>query len=154
MKGKTIVGILLVFITGLPLAQVSAENEQLVLIGHEGVADALEKDDIRQIFMGKKTRWADGTKIMFVVFADKEAYVNFLKAYVGKTYSQYRNYWKKQVFTGKGRMPQSFENSDQLIRFVSGTAGAISFISADSIVAESSLKVLSIINRGKGGENL
>jgi ABC-type phosphate transport system substrate-binding protein len=107
---------------------VLADTKPMVIITHQNVADSLKKEEIKEIFLGKKTRWKDNSTILFVVLTDDTVYPTFLKDYVSKTTLQYVNYWKQQVFTGKGRMPKSFANSKDVMQFVAETPGAISFI--------------------------
>ena len=105
---KTCSGFLLLFV-GFFISNICyGDQYNVVLIAHKSVPNSISKESIKQIFLGKKTRWDGDTKIVFAVSSDKNTCIPFLKEYVGKTYSQYRNYWKKQVFTGKGRMPMSF----------------------------------------------
>ena len=104
--------------------------QEFVLVTHKYVEDALDRDDVKHIFLGKKTRWANNTSITFVLPADRELCALFFKEYLGKSYTQYFNYWKKQVFTGKGRMPVLLQNEQELLTFVAQTQGAISFVPA------------------------
>jgi len=101
------------------------------IITNENVpASTLDRDDVKQIFLGKKTTWDNGAKIVFVVQARTEASDLFLKTYVLKNAYQYDIYWKKQVFTGKGKAPKSFSSDQDLVQFVSQTPGAIGYVSS------------------------
>jgi ABC-type phosphate transport system substrate-binding protein len=105
--------------------------EDVLIIANESVTESsLDRDDIKQIFLGQKTVWDDGTKIFFVVQDRTKAGDTFLKTYLQKTASQYDNYWKKQVFTGQGRAPYSFSSNQELVEFVSRTPGAIGYAAA------------------------
>lgn len=146
MKKRIIIGGILGLLIVLAMLDVRATDEQLVIIGHKDVADSLKKEDIKQIFLGRKTRWANDEKILFVVFVEKDTYTIFLKKYVGKTVFQYKNYWKKQVFTGKGRMPKAFKTSEEVIKYVSSTEGAISFTMSQDVPADDSVKIIAIEN--------
>jgi len=122
--------IFLWFCLGLVNALVSAQEAakpQFVIIGHAGVSEILTHDEIKQIFLGRMTR-KNGNSLGFIILKDKTVYAAFLKASVGKTVAQYTNYWKKQVFTGKGRMPKMFEDPADVQAYVAETEGAISFL--------------------------
>ena len=146
MKKRIIIGGILGVLIALSMLDVWAAEKQLVIIGYKDVADSLKKEDIKRIFLGRKTRWVNDEKILFVVFAEKETYTTFLKEYVGKTVFQYKNYWKKQVFTGKGRMPKAFKTSDEVIKYVSSTEGAISFTMSQDVPDDDSVKIIVIEN--------
>ncbi len=137
MKRICLAGLLFVIILAIHVSPLFADNSsEISLIGHPALTDSLTREQVKQIFLGRKTRWDDGTKIVFVLLHDKTIYKDFLKHYIGKTYSQYRNYWKKQVFTGKGRMPKTFGTVEELVNFLTATPGAISFARSQDIAPE------------------
>lgn len=143
LQSSLIFSLLLSFAMGAVAAETSSTPEAIVIISHKDVSDSLKKSDIEQIFLGKKTRWANDAAIYFAVLTEESVYQTFLKDYINKTTIQYTNYWKKQVFTGKGRMPKSFSTSQDIIKFVAETPGAISFVLArDADV--SAVKILSL----------
>ncbi len=115
----------------------------VVLVCHKSVPeDSLTRRDIKNIFLGKKTEWADSQKIVFVTLKGSEAHEFFLREYLGKTMFQYANYWKKQLFTGKGRPPRSFDTDTELIKYVANTKGAIGYVSSGA--DRDSVKVVSV----------
>ena len=115
----------------LPVFTGTACAENVVIIGNADVSDSsLSSEDLRNIFLNKKTRWSDGKKIVFVTLRASDTHNAFLKQYIRRTVSQFRNFWKKQVFTGKGKMPVSFATEKEMVDFVSRTEGAIGYISA------------------------
>jgi len=116
---------------------------QFIVIGNESVPETLLRKEMKQIFLGRMTS-KDGNPIGFVIFTEKEVYAAFLKLSVGKTITQYTNYWKKQVFTGKGRMPMAFKNSAEVLEYVAETEGAISFLPPDDIVDTESVHLITV----------
>ena len=145
MRHTIAAGILCIqlFIGSCVLEPLLAEAQEIVLIGNADITETLEAEEIKQIFLGKKTRWADNSKIHIVLFNNKEAYTTFVKDYIGKTYTQYRNYWKKQVFSGKGRMPKSYSTLDELLDYLAETKGSISFMPLQEFEHDS-VKILRI----------
>ncbi len=142
MKQMFIIG-LLTLIAGSLHTVSFADDEGIVIIAHKTVAASLKKKDIKKIFLGEKTRWDNNEKIEFVVLKDKKTYKKFLKQYVGKTLSQYRNFWKIKVFSGMDRMPKSFKNESDVISYVSETEGSISFVTSKQAY-ESNVKIISV----------
>jgi ABC-type phosphate transport system substrate-binding protein len=100
-----------------------------VVVANMGVsAGALAKTDIQAIFLGTKTRWDDGMPVKIAVLEGGGASKAFLRNIVGKTPSQFENYWQKLVFAGKATAPKTFDDSSGVIKFVSGTSGAVGFV--------------------------
>ncbi|MDM8535434.1 hypothetical protein QUF70_01635 [Desulfobacterales bacterium HSG17] len=116
--------------------------ENIIIICNKDVSEtALDKTDIIKIFLGKKTEWQDSQKINFAIMRNDSLHKAFLKQHIGKTKSQFRNYWRKKVFTGKGRAPKKLDSSELMVQFVAKTSGAVGYISEESL--HSSVKKLS-----------
>jgi ABC-type phosphate transport system substrate-binding protein len=103
-------------------------QDVLLIVNADVPGDSITASDVKNIFLCKKTDWGNGSKITFFTTEEDATLSVFLKDYVGKSSSQYRTFWKKQVFTGKGKMPQSSGNDNEMVELVSGTGGAIGFV--------------------------
>jgi ABC-type phosphate transport system substrate-binding protein len=116
----------------------------VVVVANKNVSQsALSADNLKAIFLGQMTTWQNGAKLEFVTLKDNsEVHEEFLKKFIGRSPAQFGNYWKQQVFTGKGRMPKQFDSESQLIDFVSSTEGAIGYVSGGA--AKGITKVISI----------
>ncbi len=107
----------------------SAEASVVTVVCNESVtADKLTKDNIQEMFMGRKTRWNDGQKIVLSTLKEGPAHEAFLNEYVESTPQQFLTHWKKQVYTGRGKMPMSFNTTQELIDFVKKNPGAIGYV--------------------------
>lgn len=132
MKIKLIVFIMvLCIIPGLCFA-----GDAVVITNPSVSETTLSKKDVGNIYLGKKTSWSDGSKIIFVVLTGGDTHDTFLNSYVGKTASQFKTFWKKQVFTGKGSPPKEFDSDQAMIDFVAQTAGAMGYVSAGADVSK------------------
>ncbi len=109
----------------------AAEAMDVVIVANKDVKETeLTKKDIQTIFLGKKAKWGDKSKIVIVTQGKGKTHVSFLKNLVSKTSAQFANYWKKLVFTGKGKMPKSFKTEKDLLTFVAKTKGAVGYVSS------------------------
>lgn len=126
----------LVLLMMIPLVSSSAfAGEIRVITGQKTPTDTLSDDMIQSIFLGKKTSWPDGNAVEFVVLSSGDTHDVFLKTYVKKSASQFKIYWNKQVFTGKGKNPKSFDSESDLLAYVAGKAGTVGYVSASTDVA-------------------
>ncbi len=123
-------------------ARASSAADGIVIITHKDVAEsAISKSDLKNIYLGKKSKLG-GKKVTIITLKSGDTHKSFLKQYVSKTESQFKKYWKKQVFTGKGKTPKSFKKESDLVAHVAKTKGAIGYISSSS--SNDSVKVLTI----------
>lgn len=117
-------------------------GDVLIITNKNMPETSISREDVKDIFIGKKTNWANDEAITFVILEDGQTHQLFLQNYVKRTPAQYSRFWKKQIFTGKGRKPKSFKTEEALIDYVADTDGAIGYISTES--ASSKVKVMSI----------
>ncbi|MBN1381388.1 MAG: substrate-binding domain-containing protein [Deltaproteobacteria bacterium] len=130
--------------TVIMVAATCALAADVVVVANKSVAQSsLSKDSLNAIFLGKMTSWKNGARLEFVTLKDNSpVHEDFLSQFIGRTAMQFSNYWKQQVFTGKGRMPKQFASESELIEYVSGTDGAIGYVSAGA--AKDSVKIINI----------
>ena len=105
-------------------------QQALVICNKTVPHDSLSSSDIQQIFLGRKTRWADDQKVSFVIMKDGEVHTEFLRSYVSKTPSQYQAFWRKMIFTGQAGLPLTFNTPEEVLAYISGTPGAIGYVPA------------------------
>ncbi len=82
--------------------------------------DSLSGDDIRSIFLGQTTK-IKGRTVVLAILKGGPAHTAFLKSMVRKTPTQFRNYWRRLVFTGKALAPRAFKTEKALLAFVAKT---------------------------------
>jgi hypothetical protein len=99
--------------------------------------------DLRAIFMGTKTRFADGSHAVPVTLRGGPVHEVFLKNYVGEDPEEFRAQWRKVVFTGQGAMPKAFDSESALIEYVAATPGAVGY--ASRISSQDNVKLLAAV---------
>lgn len=100
-----------------------------VIVNPDVVAGNLSISSLRNIFLGKKSYWENGSKIVPVVLKEGKTHQVFLGKYIHKTPHQFASYWRRMIFTGKGSPPQIVNSEKELLEFVQETFGAIGYIS-------------------------
>lgn len=104
--------------------------QDVVIIASPDVpVESISASELQSIFLGKKTTWKNGSKIIFFTLKDGDIHTVFLKNYVEKTASQYKNFWQHLVFSGKAKMPESVDNERQMVARISDATNAIGYVS-------------------------
>lgn len=133
MKAKLNIVFIFLAVVGMALSSpyAAAMEEAIVIIANKNVPDSsLSIEEVKRIFLAKKRLWRDGSKIEFVTLKGCVAHDVFLKSYLEKTPSQYDSYFKNLVFTGRGKALRTFSTEAELVKYVSGTDGAIGYVSS------------------------
>ena len=115
----------------LCLASTAAFADVVVIANKNVPETSMSKERVKNIFLGKVVKWQDGSRIRFVTLKG-DSHKSFLKEYIGRSEAQYKTYWKKILFTGKGSMPKSFDTEQEMAQYVANTKGAIGYISKNT----------------------
>ncbi|GLX84712.1 hypothetical protein tloyanaT_09640 [Thalassotalea loyana] len=114
--------------------------EVVVIVGAAN-ANSVAGSDVSRIFLGKLKKFGDGSSVTPVnLAAGSPVREAFEKNALGKSSSQIKAYWSKQVFSGKGKPPKELGSDADVINFVSSNPGAIGYVDAGSV--NDSVKVI------------
>jgi hypothetical protein len=131
----------LILLWGLIAGWSAASAQDVVVVANKSVPiSAISASDLRAIFLGTKTRFADGSHAVPVFLKGGPVHEVFLKNHVGETPDQFRVRWQKAVFTGQGAMPKTCDNESALLEYVATTPGAIGYVS--HISPQDNVKIL------------
>ncbi|MDA8139592.1 MAG: hypothetical protein M0036_13160 [Desulfobacteraceae bacterium] len=120
-----------------------AAAEDFVVVAHKDLGvNTVTSAELESIFLGKMSTWSSGEKVTIAILDEDATLEKFLAKYVHKTASQFNNYWKQMVFTGKAGMPDTFKTPAEIISFVGSHPGAISFVPAAA--ASGAVKTLTV----------
>ena len=112
----------------------SEASGDLIFIANKSVPeDSVSTKDLKNIFIGKKKKWQDNSTITIAINNTESIHMELLHKYVRRSPAQFRNIWKRMVFTGEGKFPKSFSSSEKVIEFVASKTGAIGYIDADQV---------------------
>lgn len=94
----------------------------------------IDESFIKKVYLGKAKSFEDGAKIEMYTLGDADAAtVEFREKVLNKTNSQYKSYWSKLVFTGKGTPPKEMSNANEMINEVKRNTNTIGFIASDKV---------------------
>lgn len=113
-----------------------------VVVNKANRSETLSANDLRQIFLGKKTAWPDSKPVVFILQEDSAVHEAFLRKIVKKSPQQFLLYWKKALFTGKGGVPHEVPGDREVKEYVASNPSAVGYISKDAV--DDSIKVLEI----------
>lgn len=121
-----------------------AQAQDVVLVANKSVQiSEIREADLRAIFTGAKTRFADGSHAVPVALKGGPAHEVFLRNHLNESPDEFRAQWRKAVFTGQGAMPRTFDSESALIQHVASTPGALGYVSR--ISPQDNVKSLSTV---------
>jgi ABC-type phosphate transport system substrate-binding protein len=108
-----------------------AADYQFIVHPDTGTA-TLSKEDVRNVLLGNKGKWDNGTVIKLAVLSGGPTHDKVINDITSRTADQFDKYWKKQVFTGKGVMPEAMADDAAMVAFVARTPGAFGYVSGSA----------------------
>ncbi len=130
---KKILLLFVILITGLLLSTQALASDLAIVVNKSNVIDSISSNELKKIFLGKKSRWENGEKIRLFCQQVGDVHKAFTKSFVKKSPQQFYTYWNKILFTGKGRPPMELKNDTEMLKFVAADQNAIGYISRDSL---------------------
>ena len=121
----------IILVAGLASSVVHAE---VAVIVNASNTNSVASSDISRIFLGKMKSFNDGSSAVPVNLKSTLATRGeFEDKALGKSSSQVKAYWSKQLFSGKGKPPKELASDADVINFVSSTPGAIGYVEASNV---------------------
>jgi hypothetical protein len=122
----------------------AARAQDVVLVVNKKVQiSEMKAADVRAIFIGAKTRFADGSHAVPVTLKGGPVHEVFLKNKLGLTPDEFRAQWRKEAFTGQGAIPKAFDSESALIAYVALTPGAVGY--ASRVSAQDNVKSVTTV---------
>jgi hypothetical protein len=108
----------------------AAYAQDVILVANPSVSiSEISAADLRAIFLGAKTRFADGSHAVPVILKGGAVHEVFLRKHLGEGPDEFRAQWRKEVFTGEGAMPKACDSEAALLEYVAATPGALGYVS-------------------------
>ena len=102
-----------------------------LVIANRGVKeDHISVKTLKDLYTGRTSYWEGGEHVVIAVLADKTD--EALSQASGMDASQFRTFWQRLVFSGRGQEPKEAPDIATLVRVVAATRGAISLAPPDA----------------------
>jgi len=143
MPSRVLPLLLILALTAPPVGAQPPDAGSLLVVANPDVpVAAISAGLLQRIYLGKATRWSGDLPIHPVMLHDAQVHAAFVTELLDRSQESFSVYWKRMVFTGKGRPPESFEDAAQLAAYLRETPGAIGYLAAGADTT--GLKVLRI----------
>jgi ABC-type phosphate transport system substrate-binding protein len=117
--------------------------EVVAVVSAQNPVATLSKDQAVDIFLGKSSRFPDGTPAVPIDQVEGSAARDeFYQKFAGKSPAQVKAHWSKIIFTGRGRPPMDVANGSEVKKRIVDNPNAIGYITAEMV--DKSVKVLPV----------
>lgn len=125
-----------IFATSIALASFSSFAEVSVIVNNAN-ADALNAKLIKRIYLGKMKAFPSGGKVTVLTLKDDApATETFRQSALKKSNSQFKSYWSKLAFTGKGTPPKEVASATDMVNAVKADPSTIGFVDSSAVTGD------------------
>lgn len=119
--------------------------EATVIVHKSNPLSSITKDELSNIFLGKRVLWESGGRIVTAMLStDNDQIRTFLKRICNKSVMRFNAHWMKFIFSGSGIRPQEFSSSMNASYFVGINKTSIAIV--DVPIKSNNVKILTIVN--------
>jgi hypothetical protein len=117
---------------------------EMVAIGFPATSEqTISLTSLRAIFGMIQREWPANTPVkVFVLPDDTAEHTNFSKSVLQLFPQQLRSAWERGVFSGHGSYPEQLASSQEMLRRVASTPGAIGYLRASEV--DATVRVISV----------
>jgi len=119
-----------VFLASVVLAVTARAADYQLIANADAGSATVSKEDVKNVLLGNKVKWDNGTVVKLAVLGGGPAHDKVISDFTARTSDQFDKYWKKQVFTGKGVMPEVMADDAAMVAYVAKNPGAFGYVSA------------------------
>jgi hypothetical protein len=124
---------------GLGIAAVNADV--VAVVSSKSSITTLSKNQLMDIFLGKRTRFPDGSSAVPIDQAEGSAARDeFYTRFADMSPAQVKAYWSRIIFTGRGQPPRTVPSGLEAKKLLLANLNAISYF--DQSLVDSSVRVV------------
>lgn len=115
----------------------------VAIIVNSSNSSTFSDSDISRLFLGKMKKFSSGEKAVAInLKLGSSTRGEFETKVLGKSASQVKAYWSKQVFSGKGKPPPELVSDNDVLTMVASDSNVIAYIDAGNV--DDSVKVVKV----------
>jgi ABC-type phosphate transport system substrate-binding protein len=123
------IGLLVVLLAARAVRALALDGA-VVIVNSKVAADSLSADELKAIYTARTEYWDDGQAVVIAVLPDKTDAA--LQQASGMEASQFKTFWLRLEFSGRGSPPKKANDAAALVALVASTQGAIALVPADA----------------------
>ena len=117
--------------------------DEVAVVSARSTVTTLSKSQVADIFLGKTTRFPDGSPALPIDQAEgTPARDEFYTRMTGKSAAQMKAYWSKIIFTGRGQPPKAVASGSDTKKLVVANPNAIGYL--EPKLVDDTLRVVSV----------
>lgn len=104
-------------------------DDFVVIVNSNNPISEISKSDLSGYLLKKKSKWDHGVSVEPAdLDSGSDVRAAFSEVVHGRTVASIKNYWQRQIFSGRGVPPKEVKSDSEMVSHVSGDPGAIGYV--------------------------
>jgi TonB family protein len=125
-------------------ASLQAQSGFQVVVNESNSVDRINAGDLARIYLREQNTWPNGKPVVPVDLpAESSARERFTSTVLGKSTSQIKAHWEREVFAGRAVPPAEQRSEREVLSFVAANPGSVGYVS-ESATLPNGVRALAI----------
>ncbi len=130
---------------GIPRSEAQDNAKYRIVVNTANPNRELTKTQVSNFLLKKKSKWDHGVDVMPADLDSQSSVRAAMSDEIhGRSVSAIKNFWQRQIFSGRDVPPPELSDDSRMLDFVRGNPGAIGYVSPSAKVE--GVKVVSVRN--------
>lgn len=105
-------------------------DDFVVIVNSNNPISEISKSELSSYLLKKRSKWDHGVSVEPAdLESGSDVRAAFSEVVHGRTVASIKNYWQRQIFSGRGVPPKEVKSDSEMVSHVSGDPGAIGYVS-------------------------
>lgn len=133
--------LIVLMLAGLSITAQSS-GDYVVIVNASNPIDEISKSDLSGYLLKKKSKWSHGVSVEPAdLESSSDVRAVFSEDVHGRTVASIKNYWQRQIFSGRGVPPKEVKTESEMVAHVASDNGGIGYVSGSTRLDNSVKKV-------------
>lgn len=129
-------GLALLLAIGWPITA-QGSSGYVVIVNAENPVSSISKSELSGYLLKKKSKWKHGVSVDPADLDSGSSVRESFSADVhGRSVSSIKNYWQRQIFSGRGVPPPEVGGDAEMIEHVAGSPGGVGYVSSSASIPD------------------
>ena len=144
MRKEMLVATAVATLVASVIPTIAAGQDFKVVINDTNSTTSISKHELSKCLLKQNNQWINGVPMIPVdQAAGSDTRAAFSQAIHDRDVSAIKNYWQRQIFSGRAVPPTEKSSDDEVLDFVRANPGAVGYVSVDADLG-SGVKVLKV----------
>lgn len=112
-------------------------GDYVVIVNADNPVSEISKSDLSSLLLKKKSKWSHGVSVDPAdLDSGSDVRAAFSEDVHGRSVTSIKNYWQRQIFSGRGVPPKELKSDSEMVSHVSADPGAIGYVAPSANLSD------------------